>query len=55
MPNRIDLGLTVFTQWRAQQGGGILRPSGSVVSVSKYFSVTVTVKVNNLFSSYSYS
>ena len=29
MPNGIDLGPTVFTQWRAQQGGGgILRPSG---------------------------
>ena len=25
MPNGIDLGPTVFTQWRAQQGGGILR------------------------------
>ena len=24
MPNGIDLGLTVFTQWRTQQGGGIL-------------------------------
>ena len=28
MPNGIALGPTVFTQWRAQQGGGILRPSG---------------------------
>ena len=27
MPNDIDLGLIVFTQWRAQEGGGILRPS----------------------------
>ena len=26
MPNGIDLGLIVFTQWRAQEGG-ILRPS----------------------------
>ena len=25
MPNGIGLGLTVFTQWRAQEGGGILR------------------------------
>jgi len=25
MPNGIDLDRTVFTQWRAQQGGGILR------------------------------
>ena len=25
MPNGIDLDRTVFTQWRAQQGGGILQ------------------------------
>ena len=23
MPNGVDLGQTVFTQWRPQQGGGI--------------------------------
>ena len=29
MPNSINLGPTVFTEWRAQQGrGGILRPLG---------------------------
>ena len=26
MPNGIGLGLIVFTQWRAQEGGGILQP-----------------------------
>ena len=26
MPNGIDLDLMVFTQWSAQQGGGILQP-----------------------------
>ena len=26
MPNGIDLAPTVFTQWRAKQGWGILRP-----------------------------
>ena len=35
--------------------GNFVITTASVVSVSKYFSVTVTVKVNNLFSSYSYS
>ena len=25
MPNGIDLDQTVFTPWRAQEGGGILR------------------------------
>ncbi len=26
MPNGIALDAMVFTQWRAQQGGGLLRP-----------------------------
>ncbi len=28
MPNGIDLGATVITQWRTQQGGGLPATSG---------------------------
>ncbi len=36
MPNGVDLGPTVFTQWRTQQGGGFYRlgtyrPNTSIV------------------------
>ena len=50
MPNGIDLGLTVFTQWRTQQGGGYFRVTDYVVRSSiflfarwRYFVVVATI------------
>ena len=38
MPNGIDLGPTVFTQWRAQQGGGYF--TASTVNTLKFLAIS---------------